>query len=109
MRDARGTKLFHSGQLDVFRRASSTDCGRALMVVVARTVKEAPDWEPQCGVGMGGVRFDFTLLSFFKEGDVMIDVVLVLNHACGVSSKADESAKSMTRWMPDGYFDKALR
>ena len=30
------------------------------MVVVARIVKAAPDWEPQCGVGMGGISSAFT-------------------------------------------------
>ena len=61
--EARGTKLFHWGHVEVSRRASSTGSGRALVVVVARTVKAAPDWGPQCGVGMGGISSVFKLLS----------------------------------------------
>ena len=41
--EARGTKLFHSGQVVVSRRASSTGWEGALMVVVACTVNEEPD------------------------------------------------------------------
>ena len=72
-REARGTKLFQAGHVDVFRRVSSTGCDLALMVVVARTVNEAPDCVRQCGVGMGAISSAFTLLSFWRVGDV-IDV-----------------------------------
>lgn len=51
------------------------------MVVVARTVKEAPDCEPQWGVGMGGISSVFTLFSFPKEGNVMLIVVFVFKYA----------------------------
>ena len=71
-REARGTKLFHSGHVDVSRSPSSTGWGRALMVVVARTVKEAPACEPQCGVGTGGIISAFTPLSLLREGDAMM-------------------------------------
>ena len=52
------------------------------MVVVARTVKEAPDWEPQCGVGMGEISSDFTLFLSSREKDVMIVVLFVLDDVC---------------------------
>ena len=32
------------------------------MVVIARIVKAAPDWELQCGVGMGAIMSASTLL-----------------------------------------------
>lgn len=66
----------------MFRRASSTGRGRALIVVVARTVKEAPDWEPQCGVGMGEISSDFTLLLSSRNTDVMMVVLFVLDNVC---------------------------
>ena len=55
-----------------------------LTIVVARTVKEAPDCEPQCGVGMGGSNFAFTSLPFSRDGDVMIVMAFALEHACVV-------------------------
>ena len=51
------------------------------MVFVARTVKEAPDCEPQCGVGRGGISSDFALLSFSSDGDVIMITVFVSKHA----------------------------
>jgi len=41
--EARGTKLFHWGQVEVSRRASRIGGAGALTVTVARTVKAAPD------------------------------------------------------------------
>jgi hypothetical protein len=41
--------------VEVSRRVLRTRLGEAAMVVVARTVKAGLDWEPQCGVGTGGV------------------------------------------------------
>lgn len=57
---ARGTKLFHEGQVRVERRAERMDGGGASMVVVARTVKEGGDWGPQWGVGRGGISSALT-------------------------------------------------
>ena len=54
------------------------------MVTVARTVKEAPDCEPQCGVGRGGISSDLTLLSFSRDGYVMMIIVFVFEHARSV-------------------------
>ena len=45
------------------------------MVFVARTVKEAPDCEPQCGVGRGGISSFLRLLSFSSDGDVIMSSV----------------------------------
>lgn len=67
------------------------------MVVVARTVKAAPDCAPQCGVGMGAISSAFTVLSLSREGDVMMVVVSVLKHAYDVYSILNKNAKSMTR------------
>lgn len=88
--------------MDVLRSPSSTGWGRALMVVVARTVKEAPDCEPQCGVGMGGIRSAFTSLSLSREGDAMMVVGFVLEHVCALYAISRERAESMTRWILDG-------
>ncbi len=52
------------------------------MVVVARTVKEAPDWEPQCGVGMGSMASAFTPLLLSRDGDVIIVMVFAHEHIC---------------------------
>ena len=54
------------------------------MVFVARIVKEAPDCEPQCGVGRGEISSDLTLFSFAGDGDVMMIVVVVFEHAHSV-------------------------
>ena len=54
------------------------------MAFVARTVKEAPDCEPQCGVGRGEISSDLTLLSFPGDGDVMMIIVSVFEYACSV-------------------------
>ena len=83
-RDARGTKLFQVGHVEVSRRLSSTGWGRALMVVVARIVNEAPDCEPQCGVGMGGISSAFTLSLFLESEDVMLVMMYVVECACAV-------------------------
>ena len=42
------------------RTEERTEERGALMVVVARTVKAGEDWEPQWGVGSGGMRADVT-------------------------------------------------
>ena len=101
-REARGTKLFHTGHVDVSRSPSSTGWGRALMVVVARTVKEAPDCEPQCGVGTGGVSSAFTPLVLSRERDAMMIVGFMMEHVCVLYAISRERAESMTRWIQDG-------
>ncbi len=67
------------------------------MVVVARTVKEAPDWEPQCGVGMGGMASAFTPLLLSSDGDVIIVMVFAHEHICALCV-TEEFLGSMTRW-----------
>ena len=47
--------------------------GDAAMVVVARTVKAGDGWEPQCGVGIGGMRVDVTVGWFeIGAGDIVV-------------------------------------
>ncbi len=70
--EARGTKLFQRGQVVVERRAESIGRGGADMVVVARMVKEEPDWGPQWGVGRGGIREAFVSLGVFGGGGGMM-------------------------------------
>lgn len=66
-RIARGTKLFHFGQVEVSRREERTVEAGALMVVVARTVKAGEGWAPQWGVGRGGSKVDVTA-GWFEMG-----------------------------------------
>lgn len=49
------------------------------MVVAARIVKEAPDWVPHCGVGVGGISSASDLVSFPKDPAVMMAMVSVLS------------------------------
>ena len=49
------------------------------MVVAARIVKEAPDWVPQCGVGVGGISSASDLVSFSKDPAVMMAMVSVFS------------------------------
>lgn len=71
---ARGTKLFHWGQVEVSRREERMREGEAAMVVVARTVKAGEDWAPQWGVGRGGMRADVTVGWFGRGGggDILV-------------------------------------
>ncbi len=70
--EARGTKLFQRGQVAVERRAERMGRGGAAMVVVARMVKEEPDWGPQWGVGRGGISEAFVSLGGLGGGGGMI-------------------------------------